>query len=174
MTGAYKVIKRIYDNIATVVFSVLVFCVVLQIFARYILAIAFPWTEELARHLLIICCFLGAVATFRTGGHLGAFFLRDAAKGRFRGFIYTVNSFIVLFALVLLFYGAMRMRFMVAGLDSSTMGWFMQSWLYDAAVLGFGLMFCFGLRDLYRSILVMLGRKEITLTGKSCPFPEEI
>ena len=177
MSGVGKAIKiftKIYENITTALFAFLCFCVILQIFARYVLKVSIPWTEELARYLLIICGFMGAVISFRTGGHLGAYFLRDMTKGRFRGFVYTLNSFVVIFAIALLFYGALKMRSAVAGLDSSTMAWFMQAWLYEAALVGLFLMFCYGVRDLYYSILVLRGKREITLTAKSCPFPEEL
>ena len=173
MSGAYKTVKKLYDNIATALFVAVIFCVLLQIVARYIIQVAIPWTEELARYMLIVTGFLGSVIAFRKGGHLGVFFLRDLVKGRLRGLFHTFNNFIVLFSLALLFLGSLKMRFAVAGLDSSTMEWFMQSWLYDAALLGLALMFCYGARDFYLSVLALLGKKEITTTGVSSPQPEE-
>ena len=173
MAKAYRLIKDVYENFLTALFAIQIFCVVFQIFARYVLSLPFPWTEELARYLLIMGGFMGAVVGFRKGGHLGAFFLRDVAKGKLRGAIYAFNSIIVLFAIAFLFYGAMQMRSAVVGLDSSTMRWFMQTWLYSSVLIGLALMFCYGIRDLYYSILVILGKKEVTLEGKSCPFPED-
>jgi TRAP-type C4-dicarboxylate transport system permease small subunit len=158
MSGIYKIVKQIYDNVATAMFVAVIGCVLLQIFARYAIRISIPWTEELARYMLVITAFLGTVIAFRKGGHLGAYFLRDKATGRLRGLVYTFNSIIVLCVLVLLFFGALKMRFAVAGLDASTMQWFRQSWLYDAAILGFTLMFCYGVRDLYFAILALLGK----------------
>jgi TRAP-type C4-dicarboxylate transport system permease small subunit len=168
----YKVIKNIYDNIATAMFVAVIGCVLLQIFARYVIRISIPWTEELARYMLVINAFLGTVIAFRKGGHLGAYFLRDKATGRVRGLVYTFNSIIVLCVLCLLFFGALKMRFAVAGLDASTMQWFRQSWLYDSAILSFVLMFCYGMKDLYFSILALSGKKKIEETGYSCPEPE--
>jgi TRAP-type C4-dicarboxylate transport system permease small subunit len=172
MSGLYKTLKHIYDNVATAMFVVVIGCVLLQILARYVIQVSIPWTEELARYMLVINAFLGTVIAFRKGGHLGAYFLRDKSTGRLRGFFYTFNSVIVLCVLVLLFFGALKMRFAVAGLDASTMQWFRQSWLYDAALIGIFLMFCYGVRDLYFSVLALLGKKEITGTGCSCPEPE--
>ena len=173
MQGIYRTLKSIYDNVGTVLYTIIICCVILQIFARYVITVPIPWTEELSRYLLVICAFTGSVIAFRTGGHLGAYFLRDMAKGRLRGFFYAVSSLVILFTMILLFVGALKMRSGVVGLDSATMRWFMQSWLYDAALLGYGLMFCYTVRDLYFSILVMFGKREITSEGKNCPFPED-
>ena len=170
---AYKIARKIYDNIVTALFLVIICCVVLQIFARYVLQVAIPWTEELARYTLVITAFSGAVIAFRKGGHLGVYFLRDLAKGRLRGFMYTFSNFGVLVVLVLIIFGALEMRSAVAGQDASTMGWFMQSWLYNGCILGFSLMFFYSLRDCYLSILALMGKKEISTTGISSPQPEE-
>ncbi|WP_050521556.1 TRAP transporter small permease [Pseudorhodobacter wandonensis] len=49
------------------VLSVIVF---LQFFTRYVLNDSFAWTEELARYVLVLMSFLGAVSVSRKGGHI--------------------------------------------------------------------------------------------------------
>ena len=173
MAGKYRALKSIYDNISTVLFVIVIGCLLLQVFARYVLQLAVPWTEELGRFMLVISVFFGSVIAFRKGGHLGAFFLRDRVTGRLRGFLHAFNNLVILCVLVLLFLGSLTMRAKTENLDASTMHWFMHHWLYDAALVGYGLMFCYGVRDLYLSILALLGKKEIAVTGLSCPEPEE-
>jgi TRAP-type C4-dicarboxylate transport system permease small subunit len=173
MLGVYRVLKRIYDNVTTALFVVIILCVALQIFARYVARVSIPWTEELARYMLIIVSFLGAGMAFRRGLHLGAYFLRDKAKGKILGIIFSFNSLVIAGVLCMMLRGAFIMRSAVLGLDSSTMTWFMQSWLYEAAIIGLIVMLGYAIRDVIFSVMAAAGKKKITGSGSSCPFPDE-
>ncbi|GAA6209820.1 TRAP transporter small permease [Cognatishimia sp. WU-CL00825] len=49
---------------------VLAFIVFLQFFTRYVLNDSLAWTEEIARYLLIVVAFFGAVSVTRKGTHI--------------------------------------------------------------------------------------------------------
>ncbi len=49
----------------------------LQIAARYLMRIPFPWVEELARYLMVWTGFLGSSLAIRRGSHLGFSMLVD-------------------------------------------------------------------------------------------------
>jgi len=74
------------DAPGIVVFWVLAAVVFLQFFTRYVLNDSLAWTEEAARYLLILVCFLGSVTATRRGSHIMLEFLMRvvpprAAKG---------------------------------------------------------------------------------------------
>jgi TRAP-type C4-dicarboxylate transport system permease small subunit len=63
------------DAPGLIVFWVLAIVVFLQFFTRYVLNDSLAWTEEAARYLLVLVCFLGSVSAVRRGSHIKLEFL---------------------------------------------------------------------------------------------------
>ncbi len=58
------------DKVVLVVFWLLAFNIFLQFFTRYVLNDALAWTEEIARYLLIMTGFMGAIMAVRKNTHI--------------------------------------------------------------------------------------------------------
>ena len=61
--------------------------VALQFFTRYVLNDSLGWTEEIARMLLIVLTYVGAVVCARKNSHIRVDLVIDMLPGRFRGWI---------------------------------------------------------------------------------------
>lgn len=63
------------DWLTLAAFWVMVACVILQFFTRYVLNDSFAWTEEIAIYALIVVVFLGASLCVRASRHIQVDFL---------------------------------------------------------------------------------------------------
>ncbi len=126
------------DYATLIVFWLLAVDVFLQFFSRYVLGDSIAWTEEMARYLLILVCFLGGAMAVRKNSHIMVeFFYRymPGAMGRFM-------STLVDLVRVLFFAAAAWITYQLAGRTGSMMVSvdIPKSWLYYAVMAGFLLM----------------------------------
>jgi TRAP-type C4-dicarboxylate transport system permease small subunit len=56
--------------------------VLLGVFFRYVLKAPLPWSEELARYLMVWGASLGAFVAFREGSHVGVTMIMDRLRGQ--------------------------------------------------------------------------------------------
>ena len=70
-------IDRLVRLLLVVFVTGMLAALLLQIAARYLMKIPFPWVEELARYLMIWTGFLGSSLAIRRGSHLGFSMLVD-------------------------------------------------------------------------------------------------
>jgi TRAP-type C4-dicarboxylate transport system permease small subunit len=55
--------------------------ILLQVFLRYVVKASLPWSEELARYLMVWIGMMGASLAMYQGRHVGVTFLVDRARG---------------------------------------------------------------------------------------------
>ena len=70
-----RALARVLDGVLAVLLVGLVGAVFTQVFSRYVLQASVPWTEEVARYLLIYLTFVGAAVAVREHTHLRVDFL---------------------------------------------------------------------------------------------------
>ncbi len=89
--------------------------VFLQFFTRYVLNDSLAWTEEIARYMLILAAFLGAITVTRKGGHIFLeFFYRYLPPAAGKGLA------VVMEAVCCLFYGIMTWTAVLLALKTKT------------------------------------------------------
>ncbi len=82
------------DAPGILVFWVLAIVVFLQFFTRYVLNNSLAWTEEVARYLLILVCFLGSVSVVRRGTHIMLEFVLRAVPPLYGKVLAVIAEFI--------------------------------------------------------------------------------
>ncbi len=70
--------------------------ILIQIFFRFVVYHPVPWSEELARYLMIWMGMLGSVIALRKGRHIGVTFLLDKLPTRAHKFIVNLVRFIII------------------------------------------------------------------------------
>ncbi|MBZ9568985.1 MULTISPECIES: TRAP transporter small permease [Modicisalibacter] len=129
---------RIEDYVTLGIFWVLALDVFLQFFSRYVLGDSVAWTEEMARYLLILVCFIGGSMAVRRNSHIMVeFFYRymPPAMGRLLSTFVDLARIVFFAAAAWITYGlAGRTHSMMVSVDIP------KSYLYYAVMAGFLLM----------------------------------
>jgi len=172
MKTTIRRLEEIFDNIVTAFFLLNIVCVIIQVFARYVLRISVPFTEELSRYMLIAFGMLGLAICSREGDHLGAFFIRDRFK-KLQPYLFIFNSIVVIVVGVVFAIGGISMMKLSGDKVGSTMPWFPLWVLYLFFLIGIVLATIYAIRDLIYSVFVLIGKKEIR-SGGSSPVISEV
>ncbi|WP_431026813.1 TRAP transporter small permease [Lysinibacillus sp. LZ02] len=105
-TKSMKVINRTTELFSALLLFIMVILVFIQIVSRVIMSSSFPWTEEVARFMMIWITFLGASVAFQYGAHIGVEALVDRLPAIVRKFFVIVVMLICLsFFVLLIVYG---------------------------------------------------------------------
>jgi TRAP-type C4-dicarboxylate transport system permease small subunit len=100
-------LQRLQVIVGTLCLALFLVAVLIQIFSRY-LGIAVTWTEDVSLYAFIWAVFMGASAMVFEGKHFAFTSLSDGIKSQAvkRGISMLVSVFILVFAVLILYYGA--------------------------------------------------------------------
>lgn len=144
--------NRALDILGTAMFWALCLAVLLQVVCRFILKIPSPWTEEIARYLLIQITFLGSAIAAREESHLVAVDLwkRIPAASFPAGII--IRGAVLYFAWAM-FRGALSMM-AIAGIETATsLLWLRMSYIYAGMAASFFLVCLYTLINILRTLV---------------------
>jgi TRAP-type transport system small permease protein len=128
-----------------------------QVFARYLAGNALPWSEELARHLMIWMLFLGAALALRRGAHLGIDALVERTTPRMQaGIRLLVGLILAGFALLMVQQGIILSQ-RTMGQRASGLGYPM-GYVYMAVPVGGGLLLLMAIDGMRAEAAALLGR----------------
>lgn len=94
------IISFVTDGIRWIIAFLLigmVISVLLTIISRYIIKISIPWTEELARYLMIWIAFLAGSLGLKRGVHVGIVFLVRKTSPRIKRYIGIISKLSMMF-----------------------------------------------------------------------------
>lgn len=106
------------DITAGVLTGVLTVVVLLQVLVRFVIKVAMPWTEEVARICFVYMVFLGAVLGMRERKHVNVDVFLKAAPPRVRKAWETVLDALV--AILLVWLIVLGIRFVAVSFDQGT------------------------------------------------------
>lgn len=133
-----RIISRLLAAVEnwTVIVSFVVIVVVtfVNIISRYVTKSSIAFTEEITINLLVVLTMSGAVVAIRERAHLGFTFFIDHSTGARRTVLtWVVTILVILFLLVLVFYGG-EMLINQAARGRSTPSLQIPQWLFTLAI----------------------------------------
>jgi len=143
-TSGIAILDRAYRVFLALLMALMVACVTWQIVSRYLLGDPSPWTEELARFLLIWIGLLGGSYAYHVKMHLGLDLLKERLHGKFRLLQELVIHLLVIsFSASVLIYGGLRIVTMTNELKqySAALGLPMSVVYYALPISGVMLVF---------------------------------
>ena len=156
----YKIVKYLVVTIAVA----LTITVLLQVFTRYVIFYSLPWTEELARYLLVWLTMLGGAVAYRQRAHIGVSFFVNLLPEKGIKFVRLISSLLVmLFSIYVIRFG-IEFVFSTARQLSPAMRISM-SYVSSSIPVGLTLLIIFGVENFLKSLgLLEIELEKTTLT----------
>ncbi|GGD27231.1 TRAP transporter small permease [Hyunsoonleella pacifica] len=108
--SVFSKVVKFMEVFLIIIFTLLVFDVLFQVFSRYVLKASFSWTEELARFSLIWMSILGAAYLNAKREHLSMDFLYSKFSDKTKKKVsILIEVFIFLFALIVMVIGGFNL-----------------------------------------------------------------
>src|SRR5262245_28520853 len=152
-----KIIGRLIDLIewwATLLLVLMVVLAILGAFFRSALAAWLAWYDEFASYLLVWLPFSGTVVASYRHRHIGFEVVVDRLQPRTRRIVdFVGESFVLLFQVVLLYYGWLLTRKM-GDETAVSLVWVKMSWIYSVLPIAGGLMFLISLKRLIDIVFI--------------------
>jgi C4-dicarboxylate transporter DctQ subunit len=142
-----NVLIRFSEYITTICLVIAGLSIFIQVILRYIFKIGFPWTEELARYLVIYLSLIGSSIVVKNKDHPRIDLIYELFPEKVKAFLaFLFNILNLIFLIVLFWQGIDNTRF---GLDTRTPALqILWAWPYASIPLGAGLMILQLLPDL--------------------------
>lgn len=152
MSGIIRALNRVIDITNTVLFNVLCAVVLWQVICRYILNFSSPWTEEIARYLLVTVTFVGAAIATRDDTHLVAVdpFRRAPHQIAAAGKIVLATVTVILFAIM--FDASLDLVEIGKTETTTSMLWLKMSHIYSVIPISFGLIIFYSISNIIKII----------------------
>jgi len=158
----FDVVLKAQRKITAFLMLALIVTVTTQIVARMIFTLSTPWTEELAKYLLIWIAFIGSVGALIKGEHLMVDILHVKFPPRLKKYARIVNDIISLFFTgFLLIYGVQLCANPIIRRSLTPAMQMPRVWLYLVLPISMGFMVLYSGYDLYDAIR-SLGKDEET------------
>jgi TRAP-type C4-dicarboxylate transport system permease small subunit len=130
-----RVMRRLMVSVIFLLSGVMFLVVIAQVIFRYILSQPLPWSEELARYLMVWVACLAASEAYAKGNHVGVSLILDATKPSLRKIMILTIHLAVSVLMGVIIYQGFRLSFLLRDQRSPALGLPM-TWPYMAIPVG--------------------------------------
>lgn len=154
-------VAKILDGFTIVLFVALIILASLQILFRYVLRYPLPWTEEMARFVLVWVTFLGAASACRRKLHLAVDFFIKKLNLETTRIVSLIFYFLILLFLGIILYGALIMMVETKPIFAGSIPWLSMMFLYLGPLIGLIFMIIFILGQVFQAARELKNSGEI-------------
>lgn len=110
----FTFLDKFEDYSVTILYMLMIAVIFLQVFSRFVVKYSIPWSEELARYLMVWAVFIGAGIGAKEGAHVGIDALVDVLPKKLKNytqlFAYGIS---ILFSVILIFLSIIMIQFLM-------------------------------------------------------------
>jgi TRAP-type C4-dicarboxylate transport system permease small subunit len=118
ITGIVSTVLKVVMILLSVL---MIFCMGLQVFARYLFNVGYPWTEELGRFSMIWMVFLGISYVSINSEHINVSILQDTLKGISKKVLLIIQDiFALIFAAVVFYFSFDAIKITTGSISPNT------------------------------------------------------
>jgi len=144
-------LNRIVEGVVALLVVAIVAVVFGQVIARFLLQVPTPWSEELARYLLVWISFLAASVALRRGAHVGVAFFVELLPKRVQVIVAGITHLVATaFFATMAVYGLQILS--VTRIQRSPAMEMPMHWAYSAIPAGGALMFLYMVEIFVRAL----------------------
>ncbi len=140
------------DIINALAFIVMVILVLLQVIFRYIMRISVPWTEELARCILILITFVGGSLAIRDKQHITVTAIINKLSRKVRYYLIICFNIAISMFLIIVFKGSIIMAKLTWETPLGSISWLTSGKLYLILPISIVIMLAYLIRQLIEDI----------------------
>jgi TRAP-type C4-dicarboxylate transport system permease small subunit len=130
----------IVRKLVVVISGLMTVTIILQVLTRYLLKNPLPWTEELARYLMIWMAFIGASCVIKKWDNIYVDFFINLLKKKSRKITLLIQKFVILGLLIYSFYLCITVFPKVSANQTAAALGVSMMWPQSGMIVGFFLM----------------------------------
>lgn len=154
-----KFLDSIINNIGALIMLMIIIIVFYQVILRYVFKVGLPWSEEIARYLLIWLAMVGAVMAFKDKEFLKLELYVSSLSLKYQKLFCLFSSLITIFvSSVLLFYG-FSLALLNRSQYSPSITWLRLFWVCIAIPVGGGLIMVYAIKDFLKELNLLKEEK---------------
>lgn len=143
------VFRKLVKWITVCITMGLILLVISQVFFRYVLHVSVPWTEEIARVLMIWMVLWGTALVQADGAQIRTDFLVSRIPKRFQRMLQIVIDLACIIFLLVIFKGALSMVSYTKGIILGSITWLSTAVLYVPVLLALPIVIIYLAKDIF-------------------------
>lgn len=130
-----EIVHRLLLPTIFILTALMFLAVIAQVFFRYVLAAPLPWSEELARYLMIWVACLAASEAYHQKSHVGVNLLSDLLPVKLRRWLHQIVHLVILVLMLVIIYQGFTLSWLLLDQMSPALG-IPMTWPYLSVPVG--------------------------------------